>query len=224
MTVLVEAENLSKSFFSPTRLDVVENISLQLNAGKSLAIMGKSGEGKSTLLHMLGTLEEPTSGTLRLCGERVTPKNAALLRNRHIGFIFQNFHLLEDFTVLFNVLLPAQIARDPIGKGSPAHSQALKLLERLGLAEFASHPTRLLSGGQRQRVAIARALCNDPAIILADEPTGNLDHATATSIQDILFELIPNKQRCLLLVSHDKSLAEKTDNILVLSNKKLISY
>lgn len=207
MTQLLEAENVSKAFYHPKTVQILKAISLQVSGGESVAIIGRSGEGKSTLLQILGTLEDACGGHLFIEGEKVTPSNRTRLRNRKIGFVFQSFHLLEDYTALENVLMPASIARQPTSKGSQAEKRALTLLESVGLRERAHFHTKLLSGGEKQRVALARAMCNDPALILADEPSGNLDSQTAQLIHEFLINFARHPSKALLLVTHDRELA-----------------
>lgn len=199
---LLSATNLSKTYLFPEKLTILSGISLTLNFGESLAICGRSGEGKTTLLHILGTLEAPDTGTLHIHNTQITAKNAPLLRSRHIGFIFQSYNLLEDFTSLENVLMPARIARLP----TPL-SYGLHLLSLVGLENKAHHPVKLLSGGERQRIAIARALCNNPDLLLADEPSGNLDSTNAHAIIQLLLSLTTQQNKSLLLVTHDPTLA-----------------
>ncbi len=205
---LLEAKNISKAFYHPSKVDIFKDICLKVCAGDSVAIVGRSGEGKSTLLQILGTLEEPCQGVLSIAGEPVQAGNRSRLRNTKIGFVFQSFHLLEDYTALENVLMPARIARQPIGKGSAAEERALMLLDKVGLADRAYFHTKLLSGGEKQRVALARAMCNDPSLILADEPSGNLDSQTAQLIHDILLDFTQHPQKALILVTHDRELAQ----------------
>jgi lipoprotein-releasing system ATP-binding protein len=207
-TPLLEAKNISKSFYYPNLVPILKGISLQVMPGESVAIVGRSGEGKSTLLQILGTLEEPCEGTLSITGQQVVGSNRTRLRNEEIGFVFQSFHLLEDYTALENVLMPARIARQPVGRGSTAERRALDLLEKVGLADRAHFHTKLLSGGEKQRVALARAMCNDPSLILADEPSGNLDSQTAQLIHEILLDFACDQQKALLLVTHDRELAK----------------
>jgi lipoprotein-releasing system ATP-binding protein len=206
MTVLV-ANNISKVFKTPTLVDVLKNISLEVNAGETVAITGKSGEGKTTLLHILGTLEPPTAGALEICGIAATASNWNFLRNQKIGFIFQAYNLLEDYTVLENILMPAKIAGKEIRPGSPSHQRALELLAEVGLAHRAEFPAKLLSGGEKQRAAIARAFLNDPDLILADEPSGNLDHAHSTIIYNLLLGAAQKRGKALIVVTHDRELA-----------------
>lgn len=204
---LLEAKNISKAFHHPKTVNILKDISLQVLAGESVAIVGRSGEGKSTLLQILGTLEDPSEGSLYIEGQKVFSSNRTRLRNEKIGFVFQSFHLLEDYTALENVLMPARIARQPTGRGSHAEQRALALLEKVGLADRAYFHTKLLSGGEKQRVALARAMCNNPSLILADEPSGNLDGQTAQLIHEILLCFAQNQEKALLLVTHDRELA-----------------
>jgi lipoprotein-releasing system ATP-binding protein len=204
---LLEAKNISKAFYHPKIVPILKEISLKVKAGESVAIVGRSGEGKSTLLQILGTLEDPCQGSLYIEGQKVSASNRTHLRNEKIGFVFQSFHLLEDYTALENVLMPARIARKPIGRGSKAEERALVLLEKVGLADRVHFHTKFLSGGEKQRVALARAMCNDPSLILADEPSGNLDRQTAQMIHEILLLFSQDQQKALLLVTHDRELA-----------------
>lgn len=205
---LLEAKKISKIFYHPSPIPILKDICLQVFAGDSIAIVGRSGEGKSTLLQILGTLEEPCQGLLSIAGESVHAGNRSRLRNTKMGFVFQSFHLLEDYTALENVLMPARIARQPVHKGSAAEQRALMLLDKVGLADRAYFHTKLLSGGEKQRVALARAMCNDPSLILADEPSGNLDSQTAQLIHDILIDFTSHEQKALILVTHDRELAQ----------------
>lgn len=207
MGKLLEADCISKAFYYPKTVHILKEISFQIAGGESVAIIGRSGEGKSTLLQILGTLEDACNGHLFIEGEKVTPSNRTRLRNTKIGFVFQSFHLLEDYTALENVLMPASIARKSTAKGSPTEKRALALLESVGLRERAHFHTKLLSGGEKQRVALARAMCNDPALILADEPSGNLDSQTAQLIHEFLINFARDPSKALLLVTHDRQLA-----------------
>jgi len=214
--ILLQASGITKSFQEPKRLNVLANISLTVQQGESIAICGRSGEGKTTLLHILGTLEQPDSGTLFIRNTLVTSQNAYLLRQKETGFIFQAFNLLEDFTALDNVLMPSRIARSSL---SPERGR--QLLDEVGLLERADSPARLLSGGERQRVSIARALCNDPSLIFADEPTGNLDRANAKRIGELLLHCVKAKQKSLILVTHDPELAALCDRRYLLADEQL---
>lgn len=215
---LIEAQKISKAFYYPKTISILKEISLQVLEGESVAIVGRSGEGKSTLLQILGTLEEPCGGSLFVQGEKVTSGNRALLRNKKIGFVFQSFHLLEDYTALENVMMPMRIARQSSGRGSAAEKRALSLLEEVGLKERAHYHTKLLSGGEKQRVALARAMCNDPCLILADEPSGNLDRQTADIIHGILLNFAKQPAKALLMVTHDRELAGLCSRQYVLRN------
>jgi lipoprotein-releasing system ATP-binding protein len=206
--LLLRAQALTKVFNRPSKVEILKNIDLTVEHGDTYAIMGASGEGKSTLLHILGTLDQPSSGTLELMGHDTAKCDPSKIRNRHIGFIFQAFYLLEDYTALENVLMPAKIGRQPIHKGSDAYEHALLLLEEVGLGHRTHFPSKLLSGGERQRVAIARALCNDPELLLADEPSGNLDHHTSRLIHDLLLHFVENHRKTLIIVTHDRDLAQ----------------
>ncbi len=208
---VISAKNLAKTFYSPEPVCVLKRIDLEVDKGASIAIMGKSGEGKSTLLHILGTLEKPCSGELAICGQSIRSGSLASLRNQHIGFIFQSFNLLDDYTVLENVLMPAKIARLPTTPQSPSYKRACSLLEQIGLAPRADFLAKLLSGGEKQRVAIARALLNNPELILADEPSGNLDHSHSQAIHELLLQLTKQEGKTLIVVTHDTELASLCD-------------
>lgn len=216
MTVL-SASKISKSFKNPILVTILKNISLEIKAGETVAITGKSGEGKTTLLHILGTLEPPTEGILEICGLQASSSNWSQLRNQKIGFIFQAYNLLEDYTVLENILMPAKIANQDTRPGSASHQRALELLAEVGLSHRADFPAKLLSGGEKQRAAIARAFLNDPALILADEPSGNLDHAHSTIIYNLLLGAAQKRGKALIVVTHDRELAalcQKTYSLL----------
>lgn len=219
--LMIQAHQLSKAFYKPSFVQVLKSIDLDVYKGESVAIIGKSGEGKSTLLHLLGTLEQPDSGTLEICGYKVVPHLLPTLRNSSIGFIFQNYHLLEHHTVLENVLMPAKIARSPTDLQSVAYKRAKDLLKRVGLENRASFPVKLLSGGERQRVAICRALCNDPPLLLADEPSGNLDHVHSQEIHHLLLDLTKELKKTLIVVTHDRELSSLCDKKLVLKDGTL---
>lgn len=204
---ILEAIEIEKSFFIPQRIPVLRKISLDVYPGDTIAITGRSGQGKSTLLQVLGTLEPPCSGKLVIDGHTVNRFNKSSLRRNHLSFVFQSFHLLEDYSALENVLMPAKIARQSVGKGSPAYKHAMELLDRVGLSNRAHFLAKLLSGGEKQRVAIARAFCNSPSIIFADEPSGNLDNETSAAIHNMLMELIVNSNKALIVVTHNPELA-----------------
>ena len=209
MVILVEAKHISKVIQQQdVCIPILKDVSFQLHAGEVVAITGASGSGKSSLLHLLGTLDQPSSGQILFFGKQVGREELPIFRNCRIGFIFQNFYLLEDDSVINNVLMPAQIARKDTGQKSKARERALALLESVGLVDRRDEKGSLLSGGEKQRVAIARALMNDPEIVLADEPSGNLDHRTADTIHELLLALA-EKHRGVLIVTHDRELAEK---------------
>lgn len=208
---MLKARQITKRF---DQVELLSGIDLEVSRGESLAIVGASGEGKSTLLHILGTLEPPTSGTVTIEGELVTPCNAAYLRSHKIGFVFQHFHLLEEYSVLDNILMPARIARKPLD-----YDRAKALLEQVGLSHRTHYPAKQLSGGEKQRASLARALCNDPPLILADEPTGNLDHNTAALIHDLLLSLTADKT--LIVVTHNLAFADRCSRRLSLSGGAL---
>lgn len=219
--IILEAKNLTKTFYTPAALPILKGIDLQVEEGSCIAITGKSGEGKSTLLQILGTLEAPTSGSIRICGQNVEKSSLSLIRNACIGFVFQAFHLLEDYTALDNILFPAKIARKDVSPSSETYKRALSLLEEMGLSARAHFLVKLLSGGEKQRVSLARALCNDPPLILADEPSGNLDQTHSAAIHNLLIDSIKKRNKTLLVVTHDKVLASLCDQELILENGKL---
>jgi lipoprotein-releasing system ATP-binding protein len=220
MTLLV-ADNLSKTFFTPTPVVVLKKVSIEIKQGQSVAILGKSGEGKTTLLHILGTLEDPTSGSLFIAGINACSASKSKLRSNKIGFVFQNYNLLDDYTVLENVLLPASIAGHPTHKGSLAYLRAEELLDEIGLTPRKHFLAKLLSGGEKQRAAIARALQNDPDLILADEPSGNLDHTHSQAIYTLLLKAAKKKGKALVVVTHDKDLANLCDVQYALADGEL---
>lgn len=206
------AQHLAKSYPTPTTpLEVLRDVCLTLDRGQSLAIVGPSGSGKSTLLNLLGTLDTPTSGFFELAGTDPSQLSEAALarfRNEHVGFIFQEHHLLPQLTVLENTLIPA------LANGRPdatAIERARMLLERVGLSDRLRHLPGELSGGQKERVAVARALLNQPTLMLADEPTGNLDRNTAGQISKLLIELQKEQNTILIAVTHSQSLASELD-------------
>lgn len=208
MNNLLEVRGLCKSYNTGTRmLEVLSGIDLDLQAGTTTALVGASGAGKSTLMHLLGALDHPTSGTVSFRGENIFKKSESQLaafRNRSIGFVFQFHHLLPEFTALENVMMPALIARVPRAK---ARESAESLLEDVGLGQRMTHRPGELSGGEQQRVAIARALALGPEMLLADEPTGNLDMKTSDGIHAMLTELQLKKGLTLVIVTHNERLA-----------------
>jgi lipoprotein-releasing system ATP-binding protein len=207
---VLAVRGVGKSFILGGReLVVLRDVSFQMAAGETLGVVGPSGSGKSTLLHILGTLERPTAGTVTLAGSDLyaLPEAAlARLRNQRIGFVFQDHYLLPQYSVLENVLLPALAFRR--GSGG-ARARAAELLARVGLGERLDHRPAELSGGERQRAAIARALLHRPALLLCDEPTGSLDHATAAAATDLLFELQRQEGAMLIVATHNDELAAR---------------
>ncbi|MFJ4099822.1 ABC transporter ATP-binding protein [Amycolatopsis japonica] len=212
----LQAHRLCKNHGNgPTLVRAVDEVDLAVPAGQSLAVMGPSGCGKSTLLHLLGGLERPTAGSLRVGGERIDrlgERGLARMRRRSVGFVFQAFHLIEELSALQNVELPALVAG-----ASPrvARRRAAGLLDRVGLTKRAGHLPSALSGGERQRVAIARALVNEPLVLLADEPTGNLD-STATRAVLRLFEELRAAGQTLVIVTHDERIAALADRLITM--------
>jgi lipoprotein-releasing system ATP-binding protein len=200
---------------------VLEGVDFSVNRGEMVAIIGASGAGKSTLLHVLGALERPTSGDVRLGGERVAalPDEAlAALRNRRVGFVFQFHHLLKEFSALENVMMPLRIAGRP---DAEARRRAETLLERVGLASRLHHRPSEMSGGEQQRTAVARALAMNPPLLLADEPSGNLDHHNAESLHELFAELTREFALGLVVVTHNRSLAARAARVLLLEDGHL---
>jgi len=221
---VLQASGLVKSFKDGERqVDVLKLLDLQLAEGQSMAIIGSSGSGKSTLLQLLAGLEQPDAGEVLVAGECLsilTGNQAASLRNRRLGFVFQFHHLLAEFSALENVMLPHIMAGN---KPTVAKKKATAMLQRVGLDERTSHRPGALSGGERQRVAIARALVNEPACLLMDEPTGNLDHQNAQQILGLLKQLQLDLGTAFIAVTHDLELANKLDVRLNLHEGKLVS-
>jgi lipoprotein-releasing system ATP-binding protein len=222
MEEILKAENLSKIYYDPTPNEVLKNISLTVKKRETVAIMGPSGVGKSTLLHILGTIDSPSHGSLIISGKDALTGDIPLIRNEHIGFIFQNFNLLEEYSVLENILMPAKIGRKKVGKGSMIMERALKLLELVNISDHACYLAKQLSGGEKQRIAIARALLNDPDLILADEPSGNLDDTHSYIIHDLLIGSAKEFGKALIVVTHNQELANLCDCIYHLNKGHLI--
>lgn len=223
MTPILKCKSLSKSYEAPHFLSLFSGIEFEIHPNETIAIVGRSGEGKSTLLHLLGMLDEPTSGEIELFGKKASYHDHHL-RNQHIGFIFQQFHLLDDYTVLENVLMPASIGRKSTHKESPSYKRAEELLLKVGLKDRSHHFARQLSGGEKQRVAIARAFLNNPELILADEPSGNLDRSTAEQIHSLLLDFARNEGKACVIVTHDRELANLCQKQFVLTGGKLVNH
>lgn len=216
---MIIAKNIQKSYGS---LEVLKNIDLSIKEGEIVSIVGKSGAGKSTLLHILGTLDQADSGDLEINNTKTQELNSEELskfRNQEIGFVFQFHHLLPEFTALENVCFPAHIAKK---NNKDVQLRATTLLTDLGLKERLHHKPNQLSGGEQQRVAVARALMNDPAVILADEPSGNLDTETSNELHQLFFELRAKHQQTFIIVTHNLELAKMSDRTLVMKDGCII--
>lgn len=214
----LEARGVEKAFTlgDGRRLPILRGVDMEVLPGEAVAVVGQSGSGKSTLLHILGALDRPTAGTVRLSGEAVEGlgrDELARLRNRRVGFVFQFHHLLREFTAVENAAMPALVAGVA---PSEARDRAEGLLRAVGLASRLDHKPWQLSGGEQQRVAVARALVNAPPLLLADEPTGNLDAETSEGLHDLFFRIREERGLALVLVTHNRELAERADRILLL--------
>lgn len=218
-TALLSCQNVSKFYQEGTQqTEVLKQVSFSMQPSELVAIVGSSGSGKSTLLHTLGGLDQPSSGEVFIKGQslqQMSPNALAKLRNQYLGFVYQFHHLMADFTALENVMMPMLIGQQ---NKTEAQDRAEQILSAVGLQHRISHRPSALSGGERQRVAIARALVNNPALVLADEPTGNLDHKTTESIFELIQQLNQEKQIAFLLVTHDLSLAEKLNRRLIMQD------
>jgi len=219
----MEARDLEKRFVmgDGSELHILKGVGLRVEAGQAVSIVGASGAGKSTLLHILGALDRPTAGEVLLGGKPVAgldDEALAAARNRHVGFVFQFHHLLREFTALENVMMPALVAGDELPK---ARDRARDLLEAVGVSEREDHKPRQLSGGEQQRVAVARALVNHPLVLLADEPSGNLDNETSERLHDLLFRLREQRGLSMVIVTHNRELAERADRTLLLAGGRL---
>ncbi|ADW74530.1 MULTISPECIES: lipoprotein-releasing ABC transporter ATP-binding protein LolD [Rahnella] len=221
-SLLLQCENLCKTYQEgKMHTDVLRDVSFAMQPGEMMAIVGTSGSGKSTLLHLLGGLDSPTSGEVIFKGQSLNAMSSSAkseLRNRELGFIYQFHHLLPDFTALENVAMPLLIGKK---KSAEVQERALAMLEAVGLQHRSNHRPSELSGGERQRVAIARALVNNPSLVLADEPTGNLDQRNADSIFELLGELNVRQGTAFLVVTHDLQLANRLTRQLEMRDGKL---
>ena len=221
-TALLSCQNITKFYQEGTQqTEVLKQVSFSMQPSELVAIVGSSGSGKSTLLHTLGGLDQPSSGEVFIKGQslqQMTPNALAKLRNQYLGFVYQFHHLMADFTALENVMMPMLIGQQ---NKTEAQDRAEQILSAVGLQHRISHRPSALSGGERQRVAIARALVNNPALVLADEPTGNLDHKTTESIFELIQQLNQEKQIAFLLVTHDLNLAEKLNRRLIMQDRVL---
>ncbi len=214
--VPLQAVDVHKRYDGPggRSLHVLRGVNLTVAAGEAVAVIGASGAGKSTFLHIIGALDTPSQGQVRLGGtviEGLTSADLAAVRNRHVGFVFQFHHLLKEFSALENVMMPRLIAG---GRPADEAARARELLAAVGLEARVDHKPNELSGGEQQRVAVARALANDPLLLLADEPSGNLDHHTSQALHDLLFEIREQRGSSMVLVTHNLELAARADRVL----------
>ena len=221
-TAVLAAHEISKEVSSPEgSLTILEGVSFDISAGESVAVVGPSGAGKSTLLALLAGLDLPTRGYVELSGANLSELDEdgrARVRAENVGFVFQSFHLVPSLNALENVMLPLELAG-----GADARSASLGIIDKVGLSDRWRHYPAQLSGGEKQRVAIARAFATEPAVLFADEPTGNLDSRTGSNIMELMFELNRSSATTLVLVTHDQSLAARCDRMLSLDAGRLVS-
>jgi lipoprotein-releasing system ATP-binding protein len=225
MTAILEGRGLRKVYRGGdgTPIDVLTGVDLEVQRGEFVAVMGASGSGKSTLLHLLGALDTPSAGTVRLDGldyAEQSPTDLAAIRNRRIGFVFQFHHLLREFNALENVMMPLLIAGE---SETRARSRAEELLAAVGLAGRMTHRPSALSGGEQQRAAVARALAADPLVVLADEPSGNLDNANSERLHELFARLAREFETALVVVTHNRLLAGRADRVLTLEGGRLVA-
>lgn len=224
MSVLLECQQVGKTYQdNGLQVPVLSGVDFQLNRAEQVAILGASGSGKSTLLHILGTLDTPTTGKVLFEGQDVfslSSRQLAAFRNQSLGFVYQFHHLLPEFNALENVAMPLLIAKQ---KTDEAYQRARQLLDKVGLGKRVEHRPSQLSGGERQRVAIARALVNQPKLVLADEPTGNLDHKAGQGVFELLISLRAELQTSFVVVTHDNALASRFDRVVSISDGQLVS-
>ena len=216
---MLKATGIKKAYGN---LPILKGVDFEVEKGEIVSIIGASGAGKSTLLHILGTLDKPDQGTVELNGAKVNQLSGELLsvfRNKNIGFVFQFHHLLPEFSALENICIPAFIAKT---SKKQAESRAMELLDLLGLKDRAAHKPNELSGGEQQRIAVARALVNHPAIILADEPSGNLDSANANALHEFFITLRDNFKQTFVIVTHNEGLAEISDRVVTMKDGLII--
>ncbi len=223
MTALLESRGLRKVYAGGDGqpLEVLRGVDVDVHRGELIAVVGTSGAGKSTLLHLLGALDRPSAGDVWLEGSRYAdlgPQGLAELRNRKLGFVFQFHHLLREFSALENVMMPLLIGNVPVRE---ARSRAEEKLSAVGLAGRMTHRPTELSGGEQQRCAVARALVHDPSLVLADEPSGNLDHASSERLHEMLFRLAREYETSVVIVTHNRQLAARADRILWLEDGRL---
>jgi len=216
---ILSLEKVSRTFTFPQTTIVVSEITFDAIPGESVALMGASGEGKSTLLHLAAGLDFPSQGKVFVDGTQITKENAPLLRQKHIGFVYQAFHLIEDLSLIENVTLPLKIAGS--FDSNTSIPKATKLLSDVGLSHRINYPIRLLSGGEKQRAAVARALITDPCLILADEPTGNLDKKASKEVFELILSC-KGASRAVVIATHSEALAQSCDRIFDLSNLKSV--
>jgi len=224
MMNVLEAYDIAKTYRGGdgSTLHILNGVNLNVKRGEMIAIVGESGAGKSTLLHIIGALDRPTRGYVLIGGEPIndrTDDELATIRNRKVGFVFQYHHLLREFSALENVMMPLRIAGTTVSK---AQSRAEELLARVGLSGRMHHRPSELSGGEQQRTAVARALAVDPAVVLADEPTGNLDHRNGDRLHDVFAQLARDLEIGMVVVTHNRSLAARADRALLLEDGHLV--